>query len=458
MHLDGIAAMMYNRALPGTARQVRHSNAPEHKKMAELSMLDHGALQELEAELRKRYAGFQARKLNLDMTRGKPCAEQLDLSLGMLACVDENHYSAADGSDCRNYGGLDGIPEAKALFGQYLGVAPGQVIIGGSSSLNMMYDTIVRAMVLGVAGGEKPWGKYPTVKFLCPCPGYDRHFAICEQLGIEMISVAMDDDGPDMDVVEELVGQDEAIRGMWCVPCYSNPTGAVYSDEVVERLAHMRAKADDFRIMWDNAYAVHHLTDQPKPLRNILAACQEAGYPDRVFMFGSTSKITFAGAGLAMMAASVANVELIKKQISIQTIGPDKTNQLRHVRFLRDMQGIEAIMKKHAAILKPKFDAVEEVLQRELGGKGIATWTRPEGGYFSSLDTMDGCAKAVVEMAGKGGVKFTPAGATFPYRKDPRDRNIRIAPSFPPLEDIYPAIELLAICIQLVSIDKLRRA
>jgi aspartate/methionine/tyrosine aminotransferase len=423
--------------------------------MAQLSMLNDGALDELEAKLHGRYADFKARKLNLDMTRGKPCAEQLDLALGMLNCVDENHYSAADGTDCRNYGGLDGIPEAKALFGEYLGVAPAQVIIGGSSSLNMMYDTIVRAMVLGVVGGERPWGKYPRIKFLCPCPGYDRHFAICEQLGIEMVSVDMRDDGPDMEAVETLVEQDEAIRGIWCVPCYSNPTGVVYSDEVVDRLAHMRTQATDFRIFWDNAYAMHHLTDHPQPLKNALTACQEAGCPDRVFIFGSTSKITFAGAGLAMMAASTANVELIKKQISIQTIGPDKTNQLRHARFLRDIQGIRAIMEKHAAILKPKFDAVQNVLQRELGSKGIATWTRPEGGYFVSLDTMDGCAKAVVEMAGKAGVKFTPAGATFPYRKDPRDRNIRIAPSFPPLEDIYPAMELLAICIQLVSLDKL---
>jgi aspartate/methionine/tyrosine aminotransferase len=423
--------------------------------MVELSMLSSAALQDLRIELQKRYGDFEARKLCLDMTRGKPCAEQLDLALGMLGCVDEGHYIAVDGTDCRNYGGLDGIPEAKALFAQYLGVAPAQVIIGGGSSLNMMYDAIVRAIVLGVAGGEKPWGKYPSTKFLCPCPGYDRHFAICEQLGIEMICVDMRDDGPDMDAVEALVGQDEAIRGLWCVPCYSNPTGVVYSDAVVDRLARMRTKAADFRIFWDNAYAVHHLTDRPQPLKSILAACQDAGCPDRVFIFGSTSKVTFAGAGLAMMAASVANVELIKKQISIQTIGPDKMNQLRHVLFLRDMQGIQAIMKKQAAILKPKFDAVQEVLQRELSDKGVATWTRPQGGYFVSLDTMDGCARAVVEMAGKAGVKFTPAGATFPYRKDPRDRNIRIAPSFPPLKDIHPAMELLAICIQLVSLEKL---
>lgn len=426
--------------------------------MAQLSMLDRGSLQKLEAELKQRYDKFQARKLNLDMTRGKPCAEQLDLALGMLDCVDASHFHAADGADCRNYGGLDGIPETKALFGEYLSVPPAQVIVGGSSSLNMMYDTIVRAMTLGVAGGDKPWGRYPAVKFLCPSPGYDRHFAICEQLGIEMIPVAMDDHGPDMDAVEALVAQDEAVRGIWCVPCYSNPTGVVYSAEVVDRLARMKTRAADFRIMWDNAYAVHHLTDHPKPLRNILAACQEAGHADRVFLFGSTSKVTFAGAGLAVMGASAPNIELIKKQISIQTIGPDKLNQLRHTLFLRDMQGIEAIMKKHAAILKPKFDAVEEVLQRELGGKGVATWTRPEGGYFSSLDTLDGCAKAVVDMAGKAGVKFTPAGATFPYRQDPRDRNIRIAPSFPPLKDIYPAMELLAICIQLVSIAKLERS
>ncbi|MBM3187973.1 MAG: aminotransferase class I/II-fold pyridoxal phosphate-dependent enzyme [Chloroflexi bacterium] len=422
--------------------------------MTELHRLSPDARRALRSDLERRYHDFQARGLSLDMTRGKPCAEQLDLSVDMLTCVDANHYTAADGSDCRNYGGLDGIPEAKVLFAQYLEVAPEEVIIGGASSLNMMHDAILSAMVYGAAEGYEPWGRR-QVKFLCPSPGYDRHFAICERLGIEMIPVEMGDDGPDMDAVERLAAADEGVVGIWCVPCYSNPTGIVYGDEVVDRLAAMPTAAPDFRIYWDNAYAVHHLTDNPTPLKNILTACKAASHPDRPLIFGSTSKVTFAGAGLAMMAGSVANTTRRKAEMSIQTIGPDKLNQLRHVRFLRDMDGIRAQMRKHAAILKPKFDAVDEILTRELAGKGVASWTKPKGGYFVSLDTLDGCAKEVIARAAKAGVRLTPAGSTYPYKRDPRDRNIRIAPSFPPLEDIVPAMELLAICVQLVSLERL---
>lgn len=421
--------------------------------MTDLRHQSVSALRALQADLEKRYRAFQARHLSLDMTRGKPCAEQLDLSLGMLTCVDEDSYLAADGTDCRNYGGLDGLPEAKALFAEYLEVAPEEIIIGGASSLNMMHDTILSSMVYGAAEGCAPWAGR-KVKWLCPSPGYDRHFAICERLGIEMIPVAMDASGPDMEAVERLVAQDASIVGMWCVPRYSNPTGIVYSDEVVERLAKMETAAPDFRIYWDNAYAVHHLTDNPPPLKNILAACKAAGNPDRVLLFGSTSKVTFAGAGLAMMAGSVKNMERRKAQMAIQTIGPDKLNQLRHVRFLKSMGGIRAHMRKHAAIIKPKFDAVDEILTRELGDKGIASWTRPKGGYFVSLDTEEGCAKEVIARAAQAGMRLTPAGSTYPYKRDPRDSNIRIAPTFPPLEDIMLATELLAICIQLVSVEK----
>ena len=302
--------------------------------------------------------------------------------------------------------------------------------------------------------GAIPWGQLPKVKFLCPSPGYDRHFFICEYLGIEMIPVDMLDDGPDMNQIEERVAQDELIKGIWCVPKYSNPGGVIYCDEVVERLANMKAKANDFRIFWDNAYAVHHLVDTPPPLKNILAACKQAGNPDRAFMFGSTSKISFAGAGLAIMAGSQTNMEWIKNQMAFQTIGPDKLNQLRHALFFKNMSGIEAHMQKHAAILKPKFEAVQKILDAELKGKNIADWSKPQGGYFVSIDTLKGCAAAVVKMAADAGIKLTPAGSAYPYKNDPLNRNIRIAPSFPPLEDIEAAMELVAICIQIVSIDK----
>ncbi|MBD2865920.1 aminotransferase class I/II-fold pyridoxal phosphate-dependent enzyme [Paenibacillus oceani] len=410
-------------------------------------------LQQLEQSLQARYEAYQSRRLRLDMSRGKPCPEQLDLSMGMLDVLrPDEALRAADGTDLRNYGGLDGIPEAKALFASFLGVQTGEILIGGNSSLNMMHDTISRAMLHGVAGGEVPWSKLPSVKFLCPSPGYDRHFAICELFGIEMIVIDMRQDGPDLDRVEELVRGDESIKGIWCVPKYSNPDGITYSDEVVDRLARMVTKASDFRIFWDDAYTVHHLSDTPDRLKPILEACRAAGHPDRPFIFSSTSKISFPGAGVAVMAASEHNLSFIRKQLSVQTIGPDKINQMRHVRFFGSADGIRAHMEKHAAIIKPKFEAVLDILESELGGLGIASWNKPNGGYFISLNTPDGCAKEVVRLAAEAGVTLTGAGATYPYGLDPRDRNIRIAPTLPPLEELRTAIGVLALCVQLASV------
>ncbi len=423
--------------------------------MPDFNHLSSQQLEQIKDDLLDRYREVKSRGTTLDITRGKPCPEQLDLASDMLDIINSGNYLTEDAADCRNYGGLDGIPEVKKLFAQYLEVAPEEIIIGGNSSLNMMHDTFMRAMVKGVTEDSPPWAKLPKVKFLCPSPGYDRHFFICDYLDIDMITVEMNDTGPDMDQVEELVAGDDSIKGIWCVPRYSNPTGVVYSDEVVDRLAAMKTKANDFRIFWDNAYAVHHLDDKPARLKNILTSCKQAGNPERVFIFGSTSKITFAGSGIAMMAGSTDNMALAKKQMAFQTIGPDKLNQLRHALFFKNVAGIDDHMKKHAAILKPKFEAVQNALEKELAGKNIADWSRPGGGYFVSIDTLEGCAAAVVQMAAEAGVKLTPAGSTYPYMKDPLDRNIRIAPSFPPLEDIRSAMQLVAICIQLVSIEKL---
>ncbi|QYR20234.1 aminotransferase class I/II-fold pyridoxal phosphate-dependent enzyme [Paenibacillus sp. sptzw28] len=406
--------------------------------------------------LKERYAEYKNQTMKLDMSRGKPCPEQLELSKSMLDIVtSSDSLKAIDGSDCLNYGGVDGIPEAKELFSQILGVSSNEIIIGGNSSLTLMHDTVSRAMLHGVYGSELPWGKHSTVKFLCPSPGYDRHFAICELSNIEMIAVDMLNDGPDMDAVEKLVSQDDTIKGIWCVPKYSNPDGITYSDQTVDRLANMQTKERDFRVFWDDAYTVHHLTDKPDHLKNILSACKEAGNPDRVFIFTSTSKVTFPGAGVAAMAASVENINYIRKQIAVQTIGPDKINQLRHFRFLKDIDHLRSHMEKHAAIIRPKFEMVLNKLDSELGGKNIATWNKPNGGYFISLNTLDSCAKIVVKMAADAGVTLTPAGATFPYGKDLRDRNIRIAPTFPSLKELEKSIEILCVCIQLASINKI---
>jgi DNA-binding transcriptional MocR family regulator len=405
-------------------------------------------------ELRTRYQEFQARKITLDMTRGKPCPEQLDLAEGLLDCLSRKDVKAQDGSDCRNYGGLDGLPEAKALFAEYMGVAPDEIIIGGNSSLSLMHDAMTWFWAFGTHPGSTPWCRQAPVKFLCPSPGYDRHFAICEHLGIEMIPVRLNGNGPDLDAVEALASADPGIKGIWCVPKYSNPTGEVYSEDVVRRLARMPTQAADFRIFWDNAYAYHHLGDGPARLADILQACRKAGRPDRAILFGSTSKISFAGSGLAFMAGSQANMAWARSHLGFQTIGPDKLNQLRHMAFFKNMAGIERHMHRHASILKPKFDAVQEVLGRELAGKGIAEWTRPTGGYFISIDTRDGCARRVVQLAAEAGVKLTPAGSTYPQRRDPCDRNIRIAPSFPSTADIRTAMEVLAVSLELAVLEQ----
>lgn len=409
-------------------------------------------LRQLGAALDQRYEELRARGLDLDMTRGKPCPAQLDLSADLLHILTKEDYRAADGTDCRNYGVLEGLPEARQLFADILGVPAANVLAGGNSSLNLMHDTIVQALLRPLPGAATPWR---GIKFLCPSPGYDRHFGICEYLGIEMLTVEMGDDGPDMDEVERLVAADATIKGIWCVPRYSNPTGVTYSEAVVRRLAAMPTAAPDFRVFWDNAYAVHHLDDAPEPLADIMRASAAAGNEDRVFQFTSTSKITFAGAGISAIAASAANLQWLKQGMTFQTIGPDKLSQLRHVRLLGNETEVAQHMRRHAAILRPKFAAVGAILQRELGGTGVATWSQPRGGYFVSVDTLDGCAAEVVAMAGAAGVKLTKAGATFPYGKDPRDRNIRLAPSMPSQAEIEQAMELFAVCVLRASVQKL---
>ena len=406
----------------------------------------------LEAEYKK----FQQRGLKLDMSRGKPSQEQLDLSMGMMDVLSSySDLACEDGTDCRNYGVLDGIQEAKVLIGDMIECNPENIIIYGNSSLNIMYDTISRSMTHGVMGNT-PWCKLDKVKFLCPVPGYDRHFAITEYFGIEMINVPMLPTGPDMDMVEELVSKDEAIKGIWCVPKYSNPQGYTYSAETVERFAHLKPAAPDFRIYWDNAYSIHHLYDDNQDfLVEILEACAKAGNPDLVYKFTSTSKVSFPGSGIAAVAASKANLEDFRSYMQIQTIGHDKLNQLRHVKFFKNIDGLHEHMRKHAAILRPKFEMVLNTLDRELGGLGIGEWTKPHGGYFISFDSMEGCAKAIVAKAKEAGVVLTGAGATYPYGKDPKDSNIRIAPSFPTPEDLGKAAEVFVLCVKLTSVEKL---
>jgi len=408
---------------------------------------------QLKQKLDQKFEIFRSQNLSLNMTRGVPSTEQLDLSFDLLTCVNENHYRTKNGIDCRNYGGVDGIPEAKQLFASYMEVTTDEIIVAGNSSLTLMHDTFMRAMVKGVMKDSPPWSTLDKVKFICPAPGYDRHFSICNYLNIEMLTVEMTEDGLNMDEIESLVAEDESIKGVWCVPKYSNPTGVTYSDDVVERLANMKTRASDFRIFWDNAYAVHDHTDTPDKLMPILNACKRAGNTDRVYMFGSTAKITFAGAGVSAMAASINNIDWLRSQMIYQSIGPDKINQLRHVTYFKDLDGIYQLMQKHARILKPKFDVIQTTLTKELGQLEIAQWTNPNGGYFVSVNTPEGCAKQVVEMAKQAGVMFTPAGATYPYQKDPLNRNIRIAPSFPSVEDIEKAMIILAICIQRVTLE-----
>ena len=423
------------------------------KKYTELTKEELLALQ---AELKAKYKEYQSKDLKLNMARGKPCVEQLDLSMGMMDVLSgDADLTCDDGTDCRNYGVLDGIKEAQELLADMMEVPHDHIIIYGNSSLNVMYDTIARAMSHGIMGST-PWAKLDKVKFLCPVPGYDRHFAITQYFGIEMIPVPMTPDGPDMDMVEKLVSEDESIKGIWCVPKYSNPQGYSYSDLTVRRFARLKPLARDFRIFWDNAYTIHHLYDDEQDnLVEILAECKRAGNPDLVYKFASTSKISFPGSGIAALASSNNNLEEIKAQLAIQTIGHDKVNQLRHVRFFGDIHGMIEHMRKHADILRPKFEAVLEILERELGGLGIGEWTKPKGGYFISFDSLEGCAKDIVAKCKKAGVVMTGAGATYPYGKDPHDSNIRIAPSYPPLSDLVVATELFALCVKLSSVNKL---
>ncbi len=415
--------------------------------------------EELSAELeslKKEYHKYQDMDLKLDMSRGKPCKEQLDISMGMMDALNSQaDLTCEDGTDCRNYGVLTGIQEAKVLIGDMMENNPDNIIIYGNSSLNVMYDTVSRAMTHGILGNT-PWCKLDKVKFLCPVPGYDRHFAITEYFGIEMIPVPMSAEGPDMDMVEKLVSEDDSIKGIWCVPKYSNPQGYSYSDETVRRFARLKPAAKDFRIFWDNAYGIHHLYDDDQDyLIEILAECKRAGNPDLVYKFASTSKITFPGSGIAALATSPNNLEDIMKQMKNQTIGHDKVNQLRHVRFFKDIHGMTEHMKKHADIIRPKFEAVLDALERNLAGLGVGEWTKPKGGYFISFDALPNCAKDIVKLAKKAGVTMTGAGATWPYGKDPEDKNIRIAPTYPTLEDLKTAAELFTLCVKIVSAEKL---
>lgn len=409
----------------------------------------------LKSNLEKEFKKVKAKGIKLDMSRGKPSTEQLNLSMGMMdVLTSDSDLVCEEGVDCRNYGVLDGIKEAKQLLADMMEVPKDNIIIFGNSSLNVMYDTIARSMTHGVMGST-PWCKLDKVKFLCPVPGYDRHFAITEYFGIEMINIPMTPTGPDMDMVEEYVNNDPAVKGIWCVPKYSNPQGLTYSDETVRRFARLQPAAEDFRIYWDNAYGIHHLYDDKQDhLIEILMECKKEGHEDMVFKFCSTSKISFPGSGVAAIGASKANLEFIKKQMTIQTIGHDKLNQLRHVRYFKDIHGMVTHMRKHADILRPKFEMVLDGLQ-ELGELGIGSWINPRGGYFISFDSMPGCAKAIVAKAKEAGVVMTPAGATFPYGKDPQDSNIRIAPSFPTLEELKAATEVFALSVKLVSIDKI---
>lgn len=419
--------------------------------MSEFASYSRETLVAREAELKQRLDLYKTKNLDLNMARGKPCTEQLDLSNGMLDI--KIPIERDPNKDYRNYGTLDGLPETKKLFADILEVAPEEIIIGGNSSLNMMYTALAKAMLYGAFDSDMPWKDEEAVKFLCPSPGYDRHFAICEQLGIEMITIEMDEHGPDMDTVEALVSVDPQIKGIWCVPKYSNPTGITYSDDVVRRLARMKTAAHDFKIMWDNAYVVHDLYEDTVPLLNIMETCRQAGNPHRAFLFTSMSKVTFAGAAVAAMAASVENIKFTLQIMGVQTIGSDKINQYRHYAFLKDIEGVKEHMKLHAAIIRPKFQVVLDAFEERLSPLEIATWVNPKGGYFIDLNVLNGCAKKTVELADSLGLKLTPAGSTYPYKKDPNDRNIRIAPTFPPMEELKLAMDILCDCIEYIAIQ-----
>lgn len=421
-----------------------------YKQMTREELLD------LKEKLEEEYEEVKGLGLKLDMSRGKPAAAQLDIGMGMMDVLNgSSNLKCEEGVDCRNYGILDGIHEAKQLLSDMMEVPEDAILIYGNSSLNVMYDTVSRSMTHGVMGST-PWCKLDKVKFLCPVPGYDRHFLITEYFGIEMINIKMNEDGPDMDMVEKLVREDEAVKGIWCVPKYSNPQGITYSDETVRRFARLSPAAKDFRIYWDNAYGIHHLyEDKQDNLIEILAECEKAGNPDMVYKFSSTSKVSFPGSGVAAIATSQGNLVDIKKQLTIQTIGHDKVNQLRHARFFQNIDGMKEHMKKHADIMRPKFEAVLDGLEKELGGLEIGSWIRPRGGYFISFEAMEGCAKAIVAKCKEAGVVMTNAGATYPYGVDPHDSNIRIAPSFPTPEELKQATNLFVLCVKLVSVNKI---
>lgn len=410
----------------------------------------------LKTELDKQFIDAKGKGLKLDMSRGKPTPAQLDMAMDIMDVLNSSSdMNAENGMDTRNYGMMDGIPEAKRLMGEMMGVPAENVIVYGNSSLTIMYDTVSRSVTHGVLGST-PWCKLDKVKFLCPAPGYDRHFKITEHFGIEMITIPMTPEGPDMDLVEKYVQEDPAVKGIWCVPKYSNPQGYSYSDETVKRFAALQPAAEDFRIFWDNAYGIHHLYDDKQDqILEILSECEKAGHPDMVYEFCSTSKVSFAGGGISAMASSKANLDDARKSMTIQTISYDKVNQLRHVKYFKNLDGMLAHMRKHAEIMRPKFEAVQKVLEDELSGLGIGSWTKPLGGYFISFDAMEGCAKAIVAKCKEAGVVLTGAGATFPYGKDPKDSNIRIAPSFPTPEEMAEATDLFVLCVKLVSVEKL---
>lgn len=422
------------------------------KKYTEMSETE---LKEQLAVLTKEYEAAKAKGLKLDMSRGKPSPAQLDVSNEMLDIVNSGTGCVSDsGTDCRNYGTMEGIPEARQLMGEFLRVPKENVFVCGNASLNIMYDCVSSAMLFGIMGST-PWCHLDKVKFLCPVPGYDRHFKITELMGIEMINIPMTENGPDMDMVEKLVSSDSSIKGIWCVPKYSNPQGVVYSDETVKRFAALKPAAKDFRIYWDNAYALHYIYDENIEIPEILSECAKAGNPDLVYEFCSTSKISFAGGGISAIASSEANLKWISKRMNVETISYDKINQLRHVRYFKNGDGLRAHMRKHAEFLRPKFDAVLEILDRELDGLGAGSWMKPMGGYFISFDAVPGCAKAIVNKCKEAGVVLTGAGATYPYGKDPDDSNIRIAPSYPTLEELKQAAELFALCAKLATVEKL---
>lgn len=423
--------------------------------MKAYSELTKEELLQLQKELTEKYEDAKGKGLKLDMSRGKPSVEQLNISMDMLDCINStSDCKTESGTDCRNYGILDGIPEAKALMADMMDTKPENVIVCGNASLNIMFDTISRSMIKGVCGST-PWCKLEKVKFLCPVPGYDRHFAITEYFDIEMINIPMSEDGPDMDMVEEYVNNDPAVKGIWCVPKYSNPQGYSYSDDTVRRMAALKPAAEDFRIFWDNAYVIHHLyEDNQTQLLDIISECEKAGNPDMVYEFASTSKVSFPGSGISAVATSANNIDFIKKSMTIQTIGHDKLNQLRHVKYFKDISGLNAHMMKHAASIRPKFLAVLNTLENELGGLEIASWTNPLGGYFISFEALDGCAKKIVAKCKDAGVVMTGAGATYPYKKDPKDSNIRIAPTLPTPEEMAAAAEIFVLCVKLVSVEK----